>query len=351
MSQFHPLTISNIQRETKSAVTVSFTIPEKLKDVFTFKAGQYITLKTDLNGEEVRRDYSLCISPNTKTLKVAIKEVEDGTFSKYANTQLKEGDVIDVASPKGRFVFEPNSNVSRTIVAFAAGSGITPIMSIAKTVLEQEPLSSFVLVYGNKSTEDTIFFNELLTLKNSYPDRFTLKFVFSQSQEENALFGRIEKSTVNFITKNKFKDITLDTFYICGPEAMIHNVSDTLKENGYTDVQIYYELFTPSVDTNEINNDLLNGQTQVTFLLDDEESTFIMDQKKSVLEAALANDLDAPYSCQGGICSSCVARLTEGQVTMRQNNILTDGELADGLILTCQSHPTTSKIHVDYDDV
>lgn len=351
MSQFHKLTIKKVNKETDSCVTISFNVPSTLKDTFSFKAGQYITLKTEINGKEVLRDYSLCSSPKSGEFKIAIKEVEGGTFSIFANNELKENDVLEVAPPNGRFIFEPNKTTSRTIAAFSAGSGITPIMSIAKTVLEEEAQSTFVLVYGNKTPKDTIFYNEILGLQTKYQNRFNVQFVFSQSDEENALFGRIEKSTVNYILKNKFNDTTFDAFYLCGPEAMINSVSEVLLEDGIEKNTIHFELFTVSVSKETIIETSADGNTKITVIVDDEETTFTMSQKKTILEAALKQKIDAPYSCQGGICSSCVARLTEGKATMRQNNILTDSELADGLILTCQAQPTTSTIVVDYDDV
>jgi len=351
MSQFHKLIIKDIKKGTENAVTISFTIPENLKEAFVFKAGQYITLKTYIDSVEIRRDYSLCSSPKSGKLTVAVKEIENGVFSKFANNDLKIGDVLEVATPNGRFVFEPNNSSTKTIAAFAAGSGITPIMSIAKTILEEEPQSSFILVYGNKTPKETIFYNEIQALQIKYPDRFQVQFIFSQSDEKNALFGRIEKSTVNYILNNKYKDSTIDAFYLCGPEAMINTVSDVLLENGIDKKVIHFELFTVSISTESTFINVGDGNTTVTVLVDDEENMFKMSQKKTILEAALDNNIDAPYSCQGGICSSCVARITEGKATMRQNNILTDGELAEGLVLTCQAQPTTPTIVVDYDDV
>ena len=351
MSQFHNLTIKNIHRETEKSVTISFHLPQNLIDVFAFKAGQYITLKTRIDGQEVRRDYSLCSSPKSGDLKVAVKEVKDGTFSSYANNTLQVGDVLEVAPPKGRFVFEPNDSKTKNIAAFAAGSGITPVLSIVKCALEEEVYSKVILVYGNKSTKDTMFLNELLDLQHQYKDRFSIKFVFSQAQENDAIFGRIEKSTVNLIVKNEYKHITIDDFYLCGPEGMIHTVKNVLTEHNVDENRIHFELF-KAAKTSEINTvETISGHTNITVIVDDEETSFEMSQKQSILEAALDEDIDAPYSCQGGICSSCIARLKEGEATMRQNNILTDSELAEGLILTCQAHPTTTKIIVDYDDV
>jgi ring-1,2-phenylacetyl-CoA epoxidase subunit PaaE len=197
-----------------------------------------------------------------------------------------------------------------------------------------------------------IFSDELVQLAQSYPGRFNLQLIYSQADEKDSLFGRIDKSTVNFVLKNKFSHLKPTQFYLCGPEEMIHAVKDTLIENGTSEDQIFYELFTVPVNQSvEIDSSIIDGNTKVTVMVDDEETTFIMPQTKSILEAALAENIDAPYSCQGGICSSCLARLKEGEAKMRQNNILTDSELAEGLILTCQAHPTTSVVYVDYDDI
>ena len=352
MSQFHTLNIDSIEKVTDKSVAITFAIPEHLKGNFRFKAGQYVTLKTVINGEEVRRDYSICSSHKSNTITVGVKAVEGGTFSVYANEKLEAGDSIDVAEPNGRFVFEPNEARTRTIAAFAAGSGITPILSIAKTLLEEEPFSNFILVYGNKTLADAMFIKALLGLKDTYGNRFHIHFIYSQSQEEDALFGRIEKSTVNLIVKNKYKGITIETFYLCGPEAMIHNVKDVLLENNIKEKDILFELFTAPTETDATADaNMPDGNSKIKVIVDEEEFEFEMAQDHSILEATLKQDIDAPYSCQGGICSSCIARVTEGEATMRQNNILTDSEVAEGLVLTCQAHPTTATVVVDYDDV
>jgi ring-1,2-phenylacetyl-CoA epoxidase subunit PaaE len=351
MSQFHTLSIKHITQETDKAISIVFDVPENLKDTFAFKAGQYITLKTTINGEEVRRDYSICASVNSGDLKVAVKEVDNGTFSVYAKNSLKVGDTLEIASPNGRFVFEANPSKTRTIAAFAAGSGITPVLSIVKTLLEDEPFSNVILIYGNKSLKDTMFSEELLTLKTTYSNRFHVHFMFSQTQEQDALFGRIEKSTVNLIVKNKYKDVNIEAFYLCGPEAMIHLVKEVLIENGIKEKTIFFELFTASESNENTVNASSNGNSSIKVIVDDEEHTFSMDKSQTILEAALKENIDAPYSCQGGICSSCIAKIVEGKAEMRQNNILTDGEVADGLVLTCQAQPVTDTVVVDYDDV
>ncbi|RNC88196.1 MAG: ferredoxin--NADP reductase [Winogradskyella sp.] len=350
MSQFHSLDIKSIYKVTEKSVAITFDVPKHLKDNFAFKAGQYITLKAEINGEEIRRDYSICCSID-EDLTVGVKAVENGTFSVYANETLQVGDTIEVAEPNGRFMFEANEAKTRTIAAFAAGSGITPILSIVKTLLEGEPFSNFILVYGNKTKADTMFMSDLLALKNTYGNRFHVHFIYSQANEEDALFGRIEKSTVNLIVKNKYKGVTIDKFYLCGPEAMIHTVKNVLIENNIKENQILFELFTASTQGESSPTDVSGGNSQIKVIVDDEEFEFEMSHDVSILDAALKEDIDAPYSCQGGICSSCIARVTEGEASMRQNNILTDNEIAEGLILTCQAHPTSTKIVVDYDDV
>ncbi|NQX86886.1 MAG: ferredoxin--NADP reductase [Flavobacteriaceae bacterium] len=352
MTQFYPLVVNRIKRETEKAVCISFEIPAHLKSAFSFIAGQYLTLRTNINGEEIRRAYSICASPNSGLLQIAVKEIENGRFSTYLNRKLQVHDIIEVAPPQGRFTFEPNSAAPKTIAAFAAGSGITPIMSIAKSVLEHEAHSRFVLVYGNKTPEDMIFLEAILELQAQYSERFKLQNVFSQVENKNALYGRIDKSTVNFILQNTFKEHTIDTFYLCGPEAMIDTVSETLKSQGFDAYQINFELFTqPLKDTVDSALIVPSGATEITVIVDDDEDTFTMAQTTNILEASLDEGIDAPYSCQGGICSSCIARVIDGTATMRQNNILTDNEVAEGLILTCQAYPTSEQLTVDYDDV
>lgn len=349
MSDFHALKISAVDTLTPNSVALSFEIPKDKAEAFEFEAGQYITIKHGVNGQELRRAYSISSAPSSGKLTVGIKKMTNGTFSVYANEQLKAGDVLEVMPPEGRFVFEETSAV-KNVAAFAAGSGITPIMSIAQTVLEDNPENTFVLVFGNQSAEETMYLQEIQELQQKYSDRFFVQHVYSRAQEENALFGRIETSTVNFIIKNKFKNTSFDVFYLCGPEEMINTVSDTLKKNGVSQEKILFELFTSS-DTEDALAEELDGKTQVEVMVDDETFTFTMDQKELVLDAVLKENIDAPYSCQGGVCSSCIARIKEGKAEMVKNQILTDGEVAEGLILTCQAHPLTPILKVDYDDV
>jgi len=350
MSSFLKLIIKEVRRETKDAVSILFNVPEQLKPNYTFIAGQYVNIRLTLDGQEIRRAYSICSCPESGELRIAVKAVKNGAFSQFANTKLKAGDALEVGKPEGKFIFEPQADRQKNYVAFVSGSGITPVISILKSVLKSEPKSSFVLVYGNKTPEQTIFSKELHDLQLQYVGRLFIHFVYSQLNVENALFGRIDKSAVNFVLSNKHAALEFDKFYLCGPEEMIELVSGVLKEKNVKESAIKFELFTSSSHENVIKESL-EGHSKITVMVDDEETTFEMSQKQTILEAALKQGLDAPYSCQGGICSSCLCRVTSGTAEMTKNSILTDKEIAEGLILSCQAHPTSETIYVDYDDV
>lgn len=349
MSSFYKLNIKEVRRETQDSVSVLFNVPLEFQDFYRFTAGQYLNIKLTLDGNEIRRAYSICSAPESGELRIAIKAVKNGAFSVFANEQLKAGAILEVGTPEGKFTFEPDANRHKNYLAFAAGSGITPILSIIQSALQGEPKSTFVLVYGNKTPEGTIFHKQLHDLQLKYVGRFFVHCVFSEAKVEGALFGRIEKSTVNFILNNKHKEIDFDKFYLCGPEEMINTISTVLKERNIKESAIKFELF--STATPETNVSTPEGHTKITVLVDDAETTFEMSKKQTVLEAALKQGIDAPYSCQGGICSSCLGRITSGSAMMTKNSILTDSEIAEGLILTCQAHPTSDTIYVDYDDV
>jgi ring-1,2-phenylacetyl-CoA epoxidase subunit PaaE len=349
MSHFHTLTIQEVRKETPDSVSIRFEVPDSLKKEFHFTPGQYLTLKTTIDGKEVRRAYSICASPNNNELRVAVKKVPNGSFSVYANEQLKAGDKLEVYIPEGRFLLHPEEG--KSYLAFAAGSGITPVMSMIKTVLNSTQKSKFVLVYGNKTPEDTLFLDELKALQNQHPDRLHIQWVYSRAQEAESLFGRIEPSTVNLIVKNKFKDTNFAGYYLCGPEEMIHAVKDTLLVNKVPKEAVHFELFTTSeTDTIPVST-LAKGKTRLTVYLDGEAHSLEIRQNHSVLESVLEAGIDAPFSCQGGVCSTCIARIKEGSAVMAKNTILTDGEIAEGLTLTCQARPTSDTLSIDYDDV
>jgi ring-1,2-phenylacetyl-CoA epoxidase subunit PaaE len=348
--QFYKLPIKELKRETPNAISLVFSIPEALQANYTFLAGQYVTLKLTLDGQEIRRAYSISTTPSSHEFRIAIKAVKNGFFSKFANENLNQGDLLEVSLPEGKFVFEPNKENQKSYLAFAAGSGITPISSIIKTMLSDEPNSTVVLVYGNKSPEETIFYNELHQLQEKYLGRFFIHYVFSQASAPDAFFGRIDKSVVNTVL-NKHTDKTFSSYYLCGPEDMINLVSQILKEHSVSEKDIKFELFGTKPSADSGSSSAADGHTQISILVDHEEASFEMSQKQTVLEAALKQGLDVPYSCQGGICSSCICRVTEGSVTLKKNQILTDSEIADGLTLACQAVPTSSTLSIDFDNL
>lgn len=348
MSRFHTLKVEFIDRLTPEAVRIDFQIPASIEKDFHFKAGQYLTLKHKKNGEEVRRDYSICSAPASGKVQVGVKEVQNGAFSSFANKELKIGDTLEVMEPQGRFIFTSDANRKANYVAIVAGSGITPVLSIITEALEAESQSNFLLIYGNRNEEQTMFLSEIRDLQEKYPERFNLEIVYSQQQVEDSKFGRIDRSIINFFLKNKYKDYAVDTYFLCGPGDLIERSKEVLIDNGVDKSEILFELFTSSEEEKTIITD---GTSQVTVTLDEEDTEFLMDQDKLILDAALDQGIDAPYSCRGGICSTCMALVTEGEAKMRKNQILTDEEVKNGYILTCQAQPTTPTIKVDYDDI
>lgn len=349
MSTFNLLTVKEVRNETPTAVSISFEIPDTLKDAYKFIAGQYVTVKYIFNGNEIRRSYSISSSPKSGEFRIVVKAIENGAFSTFATTVLKAGDQLEVGTPEGKFIFEPKENNQHNYCGIAAGSGITPIISIANSVLESEPKSSFVLIYGNKSPEFTIFHQAIHDLQQKYVGRFFVHYNFTNAHPEGSLFGRIDRATMNFVLKNKHAEKEFEAFYICGPEEMINLTSEVLKGNNVAEKKIHFELFTPSTDGGkDIKAD---GTAKITILVDDEETTFEMSKKMDILEAALKQGIDAPYSCQGGICSSCMCKIVKGTAEMKKNSILTNEEIAEGLILSCQAIVTSDEIYVDFDDV
>ena len=292
MSHFHPLTVKNIKKLTPTSVAVTLAIPKELAQTFTFTAGQYITIKKELKGKELRRAYSISSSPEKDCITIGIKKVDSGGFSNYANSKLQVGDTLEVMEPEGRFVFKPSKEV-QNIAAFAAGSGITPIMSIVKSVLNNNPKNKFVLVYGNKSYEETMFYTDLVKLELEYSNRFFIYFTNSQTREDKALFGRIDTSTVNYALKNKHKDTNFDGYYLYGPLDMINTVKETLLDNGIDKDKIHFELFTATEIKDEIPVEV-EGQTKLTVILDDEEYELTMDKKVSSLMLFLKKILTLP---------------------------------------------------------
>ena len=342
----HPLIISKVERDTPNAVLISFVVPEEIKERFEFKAGQYLTLETNIGERKVRRSYSICSAPSDG-LQVGIKEVPGGVFSTHANRIFKAGETIMVAPPQGRFTYRKSAEGQR-LVFFAAGSGITPIISIIKTALNDNKDTSIHLVYGNRTPEDTLFYEELKNMEELFSLRLKIKWIFSRVNIKESLFGRIKAAVVNN-TLSQLEDYDTAKFYLCGPEPMIHIVSKTLNERGISSSKILFELF----DTSSKDSKKVSPSTSATLeiIYDDINYKLYTQEGKSILDTALDNKLDVPYSCQGGVCSSCIARVKSGKAEMQANQILTDEEVKEGLILTCQAHPTSKQVLVDYDDV
>ncbi len=350
---FHLLKIKNIKKETADCVSVSFEIPESMASQFTFKEGQNITIRKKLNGEELRRSYSVCNAPHEKELKVAIKKVETGLFSAFANDELKAGDILEVMPPTGKFNSKNNTG---NFLAIAAGSGITPVISIIKHTLQTQPQSSFTLIYGNKSRSAIIFFEELEAIKNKYMQRFTFINILSREKTDAAInYGRINVDKLESL-KRLINFKTFTDAYLCGPEEMIFASATFLENEGLPKSNIHFELFsTPgqkklAVGREQIAENSNIIKSSITVKLDGRNFTFDLAYKSdSILDAALKQGADLPYACKGGVCCTCRAKLLEGKVHMDVNYALEEEELAQGFILTCQSHPLTDKLMVDFD--
>lgn len=352
---FHTLKVKAIKKETPACVSVSFHIPEELKNEYTFTQGQNITLKQTINGEELRRSYSICTAPFENELKVAIKKVEDGKFSSWANEQLKEGDKLEVLPPTGKFNTELSPANKKNYLAIAAGSGITPVISIIKTTLREEPGSSFTLVYGNKTRGNIIFFEELEALKNKYLSRFTLINILSREKTDTPVnFGRIDTEKLQQLSK-LISFSSMDEFFICGPEAMIFCVKDFLEAAGIEKKKIHFELFaSTAVQKTSIKRNepvTTSAGCKVSIKVDGRNVDFEMpfSSDTSLLDAALKQGADLPFACKGGMCCTCKAKLIEGEVEMDVHWGLEHEEIEQGFILTCQSHPKTEKVVVDFD--
>lgn len=354
MAKFHSLTVKDIRRETADCVSVAFKVPESLQETFTFTQGQYITLRTQLEGEEVRRSYSLCVSPLDKELRVAIKEVPGGRFSTFANQQLQVGDTLEVMPPEGRFFTPLQRGQTKHYAAFAAGSGITPVFSIMKTVLETEPNSRFTLFYGNQRTETIIFREAIEALKNIYLQRLSVYYLLSKEHTGSDLFsGRIDRDRCRTFTERLIPVGSVDEFFLCGPEEMTLGVRDELRAQGVARENIHLELFGTNMGKRKKKQRTIAAtgySADVSIQLDGNAFSFLMtDPDESVLDAALRNGADLPFACKGGVCCTCRAKVEEGKADMDVNYALEPDEVAAGFILTCQAHPSTNKLVVNFD--
>lgn len=353
---FEQLTVREVRRETNDCVSIAFEVPENLKDSFQFIQGQYITLKTKIGGEEVRRSYSICSSPLDNELRVAVKKVPQGVFSTYANELLKAGDQLDVMPPMGKFFTQLVPGQKKNYVGFAAGSGITPLLSIIKTTLQTEQESTFTLVYGNRNRHSIIFRETLEALKNKYMDRFRLIHVLSRETTDTPLnSGRIDADKCLVLCDKTIDLQQTDEFFLCGPEEMIFAVKNVLEQQNVATQKIHFELFTTAGQQNKKitrqEEDIDKGpKSKITVKLDGISFDFELSQKgDAILDAALKHGADLPYACKGGVCCTCRAKLVEGEVDMEVNYGLEPDEIEQGFILTCQSHPKSEKVVVDFD--
>ncbi len=356
MSKFHSLSVAKVHNETRDCVAVTFAVPPELQDSFRYQQGQHLTLRTKIGDEDVRRSYSICSAVQDGALRVAIKRTPGGAFSTWANEALQAGAVLEVMPPMGHFNVPLDAGNEKNYLAFAAGSGITPILSIVKTTLLMEPKSRFTLFYGNRASSSVIFKNELMELKDTYLQRLNIVYVMSREQQDIDLFnGRITKEKTQQFLQHWIDIADYDTAFICGPEDMMHGVSDALQEAGMPKSAIKVELFAASISKTQHKPRALDAQaahqlTEVTVIQDGNAATFTMEKdKESILDAGLRAGLEMRYSCKGGVCSTCRCKVVDGKVDMDVNYALEDYEIARGFVLSCQSFPATDKVVIDFD--
>ena len=354
---FHPLLIKEIRKETPECVSVVFEIPGNLKKSFQFKQGQSLTMRKSIGNEEVRRTYSICSSPLDNEIRVAIKKCEGGLFSSFANEYLKKGDTLEVMEPVGKFYTDLQPAQKKNYLAFAAGSGITPVLSLIKTTLATETSSTFTLVYGNRSRASIIFFEELEGLKNKYLQRFNFINILSREKTDAPInYGRINMDKLLELSKLISYE-KMDETFICGPEEMIFSIKAFLEQKGIDKKKIHFELFTtPGERKSGIRNrksestSTTGNKSRISIKLDGRSFDFDLGfDEEPILDAALKQGADLPYACKGGVCCTCKARLIEGEVEMEVHWGLEEEEIQQGYILTCQSHPKTAKVVVDFD--
>ena len=355
--KFSKLTIKDIRRETPDCVSIAFDVPEELKSEYEFKQGQNLTLRLRLNNEELRRSYSICSSPLENELRIAVKKVLQGKFSSHANQKLRKGDLLDVLPPTGKFYTQLQTSHKKKYLAFAAGSGITPIISIIKTTLATEPGSEFTLVYGNRNRSSIIFKEQLEALKNRYMSRLTIVHILSREKTDAQInHGRISPEKCEQL-KKVIDFSAMDEIFLCGPEEMIFSVRDWLQDHDIDRTRIHFELFTTPGEKSDLRSRKSEASIQDTSLkskisirLDGVMFDFDLPRSGiSILDGALQQGAELPFACKGGVCSTCRAKLVSGEVTMDSNYALEPDELAKGFILTCQSHPITDSVSIDFD--
>jgi ring-1,2-phenylacetyl-CoA epoxidase subunit PaaE len=356
MSKFYPLTVAQVRHETRDTIVASFMVPPALRERFEFMQGQHLTLRALINGEDLRRSYSICSAVQDGDLRVAIKRTPGGQFSTWANDTLKPGVSIEVMPPMGHFNLPLAPDNRKRYLAFAAGSGITPILSIVKTTLATEPQSSFTLVYGNRASSSVIFREELAEMKDLHRERLNLVYVMSREQQDIELFnGRITREKCERLFERWIDLADHDAAFVCGPESMMHDVSAALQAHGMPKEAIKVELFAASIPKKKAHAAQARPgagrqETEVTLVIDGSHRSFTMGKDTvSVLDAGLEQGIDIRYSCKGGVCSTCRCKVLEGKVEMDANYALEDYEIARGFVLSCQAFPVTDRVVLDFD--
>ena len=355
---FHPLTVAAIEPLTDDSVAITFDVPDDLRDDYAFTQGQHLTIRTALAGDDVRRNYSICSPVSSGVLRIAVKRIPGGAFSEHALEQLQVGDVLDVMTPSGRFFTELDPGHEKWYVAVAAGSGITPVLSIVATTLEVEPRSRVTLIYANRTHATVMFLDEVEDLKDRYPDRFQLIHVLSREPQEVELFsGRLDVPRMQRLLDAVVPPADVDEWFLCGPYEMVASIRKQLVAEGVPKRSVHAEVFhvetrpaprrTPAAEAAESGT----GGAEVTIALDGRRSTFpLSPDGPPVLEAALAVRADAPFACKGGVCGTCRAKVVEGTVSMDTNWALEPDEVERGYVLTCQAHPTTERVVLSFDE-
>jgi ring-1,2-phenylacetyl-CoA epoxidase subunit PaaE len=353
---FHKLRVAEVKRETPDAVSVRFELPENLRERFAFKAGQHLTFRRDFNGEEVRRNYSVCVSPSEGVLKIGVKKIAGGAFSSWVNDELKAGDELEVMAPHGSFCWSFDTEARREYVAFAGGSGITPILSLMKTALAMEPHSRFTLFYGNRNSMGVMFLEEIAGLKDRYIDRLSVYHFLEDEEEEIELFnGRLDRTKVETLLSSLVKPENIDTFFICGPGPMMDAVEEALLAKQVEKQRILIERFTTgplsaaqAAAARALEEKAAGLRMSVT--LNGRRMNITFDPAQhSILDNVRAAGLPAPFACKGGVCATCRAKVTAGEVSMKVNYGLSEQEIADGFVLTCQATPLTEGVALTYD--
>ena len=354
--RFHRLAINDLRRETPDAVSLTFAIPKELADDYAFAPGQYLTLRATMDGEEVRRSYSICSGPEDGELRIAVKKVDGGAFSSWAADELKKGDELDVMTPTGRFGIAPAPAEARTYVGFAAGSGITPVLSIVKGVLSREPKSRFFLFYGNRSTAVVLFREDLEELKDRFLERLALFYVISgEEQDLPILHGRLDGKKVNILLRSLVPAETVDHVFICGPIGMSDEIEATCRDLGIAEDRIHVERFVSGLGGKPRPKAVIPPSAPpkafASLVIDGKRREVPVAEGEAILDAALRAGFDLPFACKGGMCSTCRAKLVDGRAEMDVNYSLEPWELKAGFILTCQAKPVSEKVVVDYDHV